>query len=195
MFLESALRIAALVVAGALAPCAASEPGTPPTTTENHPVSLPDLTALDGSALPASTLDGKVVLFVNVASKCGFTPQYEGLQALYDAKRDAGLVIVGVPCNQFGWQEPGDADQIASFCKLNYGVTFPILEKQDVNGGDRSPLYQFLVGSEVGAGRSIKWNFEKFLVGRDGAVIGHWGSRTKPDEEALVSAIDAALAK
>ena len=158
-------------------------------------MTLPSLTALDGSLLPANHLDGKVVLFVNVASKCGFTGQYEGLQALYEAKKDSGLVIVGVPCNQFGGQEPGSPTEIASFCKMNYGVDFPLLEKQDVNGPKRSALYSFLVGSEAGGDKNVRWNFEKFLVGRDGQVRHRWGSGTTPDDAELLAQIDAALAE
>ena len=154
-----------------------------------------DLVALDGSSFDRSTLDGKVVLFVNVASKCGLTPQYEGLQKLYDAKKGDGLVVVGVPCNQFGGQEPGSAEQIASFCSMNYGVTFPLLEKQAVNGSKRSSLYSWLVGSKAGGGKDIGWNFEKFLIGRDGEVAARFAPSTAPDDSGLVAAIDAALAK
>jgi glutathione peroxidase-family protein len=152
------------------------------------------LTRLDGSKLEGSELAGKVVLFVNVASKCGFTPQYEGLQALYEARQAEGLVIVGVPSNQFAGQEPGAPEEIASFCKLNYGVTFPLLEKQDVNGGQRSALYAWLVGSKVGGGERIGWNFEKFVVNRKGEVVARFGSRTAPADPALKAALDAALA-
>jgi len=151
------------------------------------------LTALDGEPLAKDTLDGKVVLFVNVASRCGYTPQYEGLEELYQSRKDKGLVIVGAPCNQFGGQEPGSAEEIATFCKLNYGVTFPLLAKQDVNGSERSALYSSLVGSEAGDGKDIKWNFEKFLVNREGQVVGRYGSSTKPLGGELTAAIDALL--
>ena len=154
-----------------------------------------DLTSLDGSALAKDVLDGKVTLFVNVASRCGLTPQYEGLQALYDAKKDDGLVIVGVPCNQFGGQEPGSADQIATFCTKNYGVTFPILEKQNVNGPDRSPLYTFLIDSEAGGGGDIEWNFGKFLVGQDGSVLKRFAPTVTPGDADLAAAIDGALGR
>ena len=147
------------------------------------------LTQLDGTPLPADTLAGKVVLFVNVASSCGYTPQYEGLQALYEARQDDGLVIVGVPCNQFGGQEPGSAETIATFCRTTYGVTFPMLEKQAVNGPDRSALYAGLVGS----GEDVRWNFEKFVVGRDGTVQARFPSGVGPDDAALLAAIDQAL--
>ena len=148
-----------------------------------------ELTALDGTPLPKETTAGKVTLFVNVASKCGFTRQYEGLQALYESKKDDGLVIVGVPCNQFGGQEPGGAEEIATFCQRTYGVEFPMLSKQDVNGKDRSELYSYLVGD----GADIKWNFEKFLVGKDGKVIARYPSGTEPNSPELTAAIDKAL--
>ncbi len=151
--------------------------------------------ALDGTPLPPETLAGKAVLFVNVASRCGFTPQYAGLQALHDAHKDEGLVVVGVPCNQFGAQEPGSAEEIATFCERNYGVTFPILEKQAVNGPKRSPLYASLVGSPAGGGGDIKWNFEKFLVGRDGQVRARFGSDATPQGEAITAAVVDALKK
>jgi glutathione peroxidase-family protein len=151
------------------------------------------LVGIDGQPLPAEAVAGKVVLFVNVASKCGFTPQYDGLQKLWQTYKDRGFVIVGVPCNQFGGQEPGSSTEIASFCRLNYGVDFPLLEKQDVNGTNRSKLYAWLVGSPAGDGSDVKWNFEKFLVGRDGRVIDRWRSMTGPDSDALKTAIEAAL--
>jgi glutathione peroxidase-family protein len=154
-----------------------------------NPLSTLALTRLDGSAMPPGELAGKVVLFVNVASQCGYTPQYEGLQALYQAKKDRGLVIVGVPCNQFGGQEPGGKEEIASFCKLNYGVTFPLLEKQDVNGAGRSGLYRWLVAG----GGDVKWNFEKFLVDRTGKIVGRYPSKVGPNDPALLAAIDGAL--
>lgn len=183
----------------ACSPSSTTEAGaTPPTASAAAPAAaaaIPELslTALNGDPLPKDTLDGKVVLFVNVASRCGYTPQYEGLEALYQSRKDKGLVIVGAPCNQFGGQEPGSAEEIATFCKLNYGVTFPLLAKQDVNGGERSALYSALVGSEAGNGTDIKWNFEKFLVNREGQVVGRYGSGTKPQSEELTAAIDALL--
>lgn len=174
--------------AGASASAAAT-----PAPAASQAISELSLTALDGEPLPADTLRGKVVLFVNVASRCGYTPQYEGLEALYQSRKDKGLVIVGAPCNQFGSQEPGSAEEIATFCKLNYGVSFPLLAKQDVNGEQRSALYSALVGSEAGESRDIKWNFEKFLVNREGQVVGRFGSGTEPQSEELTAAIDALL--
>ena len=152
-----------------------------------------DLVSLSGEPLAGDALEGNVVLFVNVASRCGLTPQYAGLQALYDAKKEAGLVIVGVPCNQFGGQEPGTKEEIATFCRAEYGVDFPLLEKQDVNGPQRSALYRFLVGSDPGGGKDIGWNFEKFVVGRDGTVAARFAPPTKPDDAALLAVIDKAL--
>ncbi|NEQ99265.1 MAG: glutathione peroxidase [Cyanothece sp. SIO2G6] len=148
-----------------------------------------NLTTLDGAALSPDALANKVVLFVNVASKCGLTPQYSGLVELDKAYGDRGLVIVGVPCNQFGSQEPGTPNEIKDFTKTNYDVEFTLLEKQDVNGANRSDLYQFLVGS----GPDIEWNFGKFLVGRDGSVVARFEPQTAPDAKELKEAIEAAL--
>jgi glutathione peroxidase len=151
------------------------------------------LVRLDGTPFPHEELAGKVVLFVNVASKCGLTPQYEGLVELYHRFRDRGFVIVGAPCNQFLGQEPGSATEIATFCSTTYGVDFPLLEKQDVNGAKRSPLYQWLIGSAAGGGSDITWNFEKFLIGRDGAVKNRFSPRVTPESPEVVAAIEAAL--
>jgi len=138
-------------------------------------------------------LEGKLVLFVNVASRCGFTEQYDGLQALWAKYQDAGLVIVGVPCNQFGNQEPGKPEEIASFCRMNFGVDFPLLEKQDVKGKTKSALYAHLVGSERAGGKEVKWNFEKFLVDPQGTVLERYRSTTTPSDPALIQAIEAGL--
>lgn len=152
-----------------------------------------DLTRLDGTPMPTGELAGKAVLFVNVASRCGLTPQYTGLVALQESHADRGLVIVGVPCNQFGAQEPGTPEEIATFCSVTYGVDFPLLEKQDVNGDGRSPLYRWLVHSEPGKGKDIAWNFGKFLVGRDGEVLARFEPTVTPDDASLVSAVESAL--
>jgi glutathione peroxidase len=151
------------------------------------------LTGLDGANIEAKQFEGKALLFVNVASKCGYTPQYDGLQALYETYKDQGLEIVGVPCNQFGGQEPGSAKEIQTFCKVNYGVKFTLLEKQDVNGKNRSELYQTLISSDKGKGKNVRWNFEKFLVDKDGNVVGRFGSGVKPDSEELKTAIEGVL--
>jgi glutathione peroxidase len=142
------------------------------------------LTLLDGQALPLSELQGKVLLLVNTASQCGFTPQYEGLEALYRRYRERGFAIVGFPCNQFGKQEPGDAGQIGMFCQKNYGVTFPISEKIEVNGANTHPLWRELKTAKpgfLGLGR-IKWNFTKFLLDRDGRVVKRYAPYTKPEQ-------------
>lgn len=148
-----------------------------------------NLTTLDGDALSPATLENKVILFVNVASQCGLTPQYSGLVELNNEFSDRGLVIIGVPCNQFGKQEPGSPEEIKDFTQSKYDVNFTLLEKQDVNGANRSPLYQFLVGD----GPDIGWNFGKFLLGRDGQVIERFEPQTTPDDSALRSAIEKAL--
>lgn len=137
---------------------------------------------LQGQDLPFSSLSGKVVLVVNTASKCGFTPQYKGLQALYDKYREQGLEIVGFPCNQFGAQEPGNADDINQFCEINYGVNFPLSEKVDVNGANAHPVYKFLTKEAKGVlgTEAIKWNFTKFLVGKDGKVLKRYAPTTSP---------------
>jgi glutathione peroxidase len=146
---------------------------------------LSDFTAnsLAGQFKPLSEYGGKVVLVVNTASKCGFTPQYEGLEKLYEQFKDDGLVVLGFPCNQFGHQEPGGADEIGEFCQLNYGVSFPMFEKIDVNGDDAHPLFEWLRTEKSGVlGDKIKWNFTKFLIGRDGTVLKRYGSTTKPEK-------------
>jgi glutathione peroxidase len=162
---------------------------------EGGPTSLGEiaLTRLDGTPFPTQELAGKVVLFVNVASRCGLTPQYEGLVELHKRYRDRGFVVIGSPCNQFLGQEPGSAEEIASFCSATYGVDFPLLAKQDVNGAGRSPLYQWLIGSEAGGGADIAWNFEKFLVGRDGAVLRRFSPKVTPEAPEVTAAIESAL--
>ncbi len=148
-----------------------------------------NLTTLEGNSLSPETLTDKVVLFVNVASKCGLTPQYSGLVALHHEFAERGFVIVGVPCNQFGSQEPGSPEEIKQFTETNYKVDFTLLEKQDVNGSNRSPLYQYLIGD----GPDIAWNFGKFLVGRDGSVVARFEPQVAPDDPSLRAAIEKAL--
>jgi len=148
---------------------------------------------LGGKVVEFSSLENKVVLFVNVASRCGLTPQYEGLVSLYEMAKEKGLVVIGVPCNQFGAQEPGTADEIQLFCSQNYGVDFPLLEKQDVNGENRSPLYQWLVNSDVGKGDDIRWNFAKFLVDRDGQIVHRFRPQVDPKDKELLHAIRGVL--
>lgn len=136
----------------------------------------------DGKIEKMSAYKGKVVLAVNVASKCGFTPQYDGLEKLYAAHKDEGFVVLGFPCNQFGAQEPGDAAEIATFCKLNYGVSFPLFAKIDVNGPNAHPLYEHMKSAKLGfaGSKSIKWNFTKFLIDRDGTVKLRFSPQTAP---------------
>ncbi len=152
-----------------------------------HDFSIAALTS-DDDVIPG--LGGKVVLAVNVASKCGLTPHYKGLQKLYEELGDEGLVVVGFPCNQFGEQEPGKADEIAEFCETNYGVTFPITEKIEVNGDNKHPLYGWF--TEVFPG-DIEWNFEKFLINRDGEVIKRYPPQTEPEDAVLLQDISEAL--
>ena len=150
-------------------------------------------TTLDGREQDLADYQGKVVLVVNTASQCGLTPQFSGLESLYEKYVDQGLVVLGFPCNQFAGQEPGTADEIGEFCQRNYGVSFPMFDKIDVNGDDAHPLYQWLKSEQSGMiGSTIKWNFTKFLIGRDGLVIGRYGSTTKPGK--IRPDIEAALA-
>jgi len=153
---------------------------------------------LDGKAVnPAEKYAGQVVLLVNVASRCGLTPQYEQLQVLYDKYADKGLAIVGVPCNQFAGQEPGSAEEIAEFCSTKYGVKFDLLEKVDVNGENAAPLYKTLTSEETNpkSPGPIAWNFEKFLFNRKGELVARFGPRVTPDSSEVVEAIEAELAK
>jgi glutathione peroxidase len=139
---------------------------------------------LDGTPQKLDAWSGKVLLIVNVASKCGFTPQYEGLEALYRAHKNEGFAILGFPCNQFGHQEPGDAAEIRNFCSTKYEVTFPLFAKIDVNGANAHPLYKFLKHAAPGVlgSEAIKWNFTKFLIDREGNVVRRYASADKPDE-------------
>jgi glutathione peroxidase len=141
------------------------------------------VTAADGSASDLSPFTGQVLLIVNTASKCGFTPQYEGLEALYRKYKDRGFAVLAFPCNQFGAQEPGDAGEIASFCRLSYDITFPLFGKIDVNGEDAAPLFRHLKHEAKGllGSEAIKWNFTKFLVDRSGAVVERYAPTTKPE--------------
>jgi glutathione peroxidase len=136
-----------------------------------------------GEPLDLSSKKGKVLLVVNTASKCGFTPQYDGLEKLYQQFKDDDFEVLGFPCNQFGGQEPGNADEIAEFCKVNFGVTFPLMAKVDVNGSEASPLFDWMKGEAKGlmGSTKIKWNFTKFLVNREGAVVERFGPQDKPE--------------
>jgi glutathione peroxidase len=140
-----------------------------------------------GKDYPLSQHKGKLVLVVNVASKCGFTPQYEGLEKMYERFREKGLVILGFPCNQFGQQEPGTNEEIQQFCKLNYGVSFPVLAKVDVNGANTAPIYQFLKSEAPGflGIEAIKWNFTKFLIDGEGNILDRFSPQTSPEDIAV----------
>jgi glutathione peroxidase len=157
--------------------------------------SIYDFTAetLDGRPAPLAAYRGKVVLIVNTASKCGFTPQYKGLETLYKRFRDRGLVVLGFPCNQFGAQEPGSAEEIANFCSLTYDVDFPMMQKIDVNGPKAHPLYAYLKKAKRGVlgTEGIKWNFTKFLVDRKGQVVKRYGPTVEP--KALEAAVEALI--
>lgn len=149
---------------------------------------------IDGQPFPLAQLRGKALLVVNTASACGFTPQFKGLQELWARYADQGLVVLGFPCNQFGGQDPKPDDEIAQFCELNYGVTFPMMAKVDVNGSEAHPLFAWLKAEAPGllGTEGIKWNFTKFLVGRDGQVLRRFAPQDKP--ESLTAAIESALA-
>jgi glutathione peroxidase len=151
------------------------------------------LTSIDGSKDLLGTLRGKVVLAVNVASRCGLTPQYTGLEQLQQELADEHFTVVGFPCNQFGAQEPGTEDQIRTFCSTTYGVTFPMSSKLEVNGPQRHPLYAWLTSAENGFPGDIQWNFEKFLIGRDGRVLKRYPPPTRPEDRGLMQDIADAL--
>jgi glutathione peroxidase len=153
------------------------------------------LKTLDGQDSSLGSLAGKALLVVNVASKCGLTPQYSGLERLQERFGGQGFSVVGFPCNQFAGQEPGSAEEIQTFCSTTYGVTFPLFEKIDVNGDNRHPLYAELTKTSDAEGESgdVQWNFEKFLVGADGEVLARFRPRTEPEDDAVVKAIEAAL--
>jgi len=153
------------------------------------------LNSIDGKPTPLSQFKGKVVMLVNVASRCGFTPQYEGLEALYKKYADQGFVIVGIPANNFGGQEPGTNAEIKTFCKSKYSVTFPMMGKVSVKGADQTPLYQFLTGEQTDpkfAG-DIKWNFTKFLVNKDGKIVDRFEPKVTPEDPQVISALEKQL--
>jgi len=149
---------------------------------------------IDGHDTSLAPYKGQVLLIVNVASHCGFTPQYKALEAAYQTNKDKGLTILGFPCNQFGGQEPGSNEEIKQFCTSKYEVTFPLFDKIEVNGANRSPLYVALAGVESPFPGNIRWNFTKFLIGRDGKILQRFDSKVKPDSPEITQAIAAALA-
>ncbi len=150
---------------------------------------------LDGKPIDLAQYQGKVLLIVNTASECGFTPQYKGLEAVYEQFKDRGVVVLGFPCNQFGGQEPGGSEEIGSFCERNFGVTFPLFEKVEVNGDSAHPLFEHLKEKAPGllGSKAIKWNFTKFLVQKDGTVFGRYAPTTKPEE--MMADIEKLLAQ
>jgi glutathione peroxidase len=148
--------------------------------------------SIDGEPLPMSKFKGNAVLVVNVASQCGLTPQYTGLEELWRARRDKGLVILGVPANDFGAQEPGTENEIKTFCETRFAVDFPMTAKEHIIGGEAHPLYKWIAG-ELGEDAAPKWNFHKYLIAKDGTIAGTFGSRTEPNAPDLVAAIDTAL--
>jgi glutathione peroxidase len=149
---------------------------------------------IDGKDTTLAGYKGKVLLIVNVASKCGYTKQYAALEATYLKYKDQGFVVLGFPCNQFGGQEPGSNEEIKEFCSSKFNVTFPLFDKIDVNGKNRAPLYTLLAGQNSPFPGDIKWNFNKFLIGKDGKILHRWESKVTPDAPELTSAVEAALA-
>jgi glutathione peroxidase len=156
-----------------------------------HEIAVKDINGKDTSL---KDYQGKVLLVVNVASQCGLTPQYKALEAIHEKYKEKGLVVLGFPCNQFGGQEPGSNEEIKQFCSSKYNVSFPLFDKIDVNGPKRHPLYSALAGKESPYPGDIKWNFGKFLIGRDGKILKRFEPRTVPDAPEVVAAIEAALA-
>jgi len=186
------ILIAVVIVTG----CATSNATEQESTKVSKPLNLA-MKSLDGKDVDLSKYEGKVVLIVNVASKCGLTGQYEQLQELHEEYSDKGLAVLGFPCNQFLFQEPGTAEEIREFCRVNYGVTFDMFAKVKVNGKGACDLYKTLTVLDtkpVGPGK-ISWNFEKFIVGRDGEVVARFSPRTKPDDSKLLKVIEGELAK
>ncbi|EDY53517.1 MULTISPECIES: glutathione peroxidase [Streptomyces] len=165
------------------------------TTDGSSPLGV-EIGALTGGSADLAQYAGNAVLIVNVASKCGLTPQYNGLEKLQERYAERGFTVLGVPCNQFLGQEPGSAEEIAEFCSATYGVTFPLTEKVEVNGEERHALYERLVGFADAEGHSgdIRWNFEKFLIGRDGSVVARFSPQTEPESDEVVAAVEGALA-
>jgi len=150
---------------------------------------------IDGKATSMKAYDGKVLLIVNVASHCGFTPQYKALEAVYEKYKDKGFAVLGFPCNQFGAQEPGSNEEIKQFCSSKYSVSFPMFDKIEVNGPNRHPLYVALAGQDSPFPGNIKWNFTKFLIGRDGKILKRFDSGIVPNSPEVLAAIESALAK
>ena len=188
-----ALAIAACTKANEVQPQA--KPAVPAVAVKELAMWNTPLKTLQGQPTSLASYKGKALLVVNVASKCGMTPQYTQLEALQKVYGPKGFTVVGFPCNQFGGQEPGSPEQIAEFCSATYGVTFPMMEKVDVNGAARHPIYQELTAIPDASGHKgdIRWNFEKFVVSADGTQITRFQPQTKPDDPTVVAAVEAAL--
>jgi glutathione peroxidase len=187
------LALAVTLVGAAIGPLAAGE--TAAAAAEKQNALSFTVKDIDGKDVNLETYKGKVILMLNVASKCGNTPQYEGLEKLYSKYKEKGLVVMGFPANNFGGQEPGSNAQIKEFCEATYKVDFPMFAKVSVKGADQAPLFKYLTAQECKplSKGDIAWNFEKFLVGKDGTLIGRFGNKVQPDDPALVGAIEAAL--
>jgi glutathione peroxidase len=182
-----------LLLAGVVAACVASASG------EEKPTSALDfkMKSITGQDVNLAEYKGKVLLMVNVASRCGYTGQYEGLESMYEKYQDKGFAVLGFPCNQFLWQEPGNDAQIAEFCSSKYHVKFPMFSKIEVNGANAAPLYKYLTSVETKPAKKgkISWNFEKFVVGKNGEVVARFAPGTEPDAPEVVAVIDAELKK
>lgn len=188
--------VGAAALLAALSAPAFSEPRAPatPASKESSAMTATQFTSINGKPLDLTTLGAKAILVVNTASKCGFTPQYKGLEELYEAKKADGLVIVGVPSNDFGAQEPGTEAEVKTFCEINYGVTFPLTQKYAVTGAGKHPFYTTAVAA-LGTQAQPKWNFHKVLISGDGTPLKAYPSATKPADAELIADIEAALAK
>ena len=190
-----------LLLAGVVAACVTSaraDDAAKPADSKQAPAALDfKVKSIAGKEVDLAQYQGKVIVVVNVASECGLTPQYEGLEALYEKYSDKGLTVLGFPCNQFGKQEPGSDAEIAQFCETNYKVKFPMFSKVDVNGEGAAPLYKHLTSLDAkpkGKGQ-VAWNFEKFVIGKNGEVVARFAPMTEPDAPELITAIEAELAK
>lgn len=188
------LKVIAMMAAVAAVSCVANPNKETVVNSTNESIYSIEVERIGGETVTLDAYKGKVLLIVNTASKCGFTGQYDGLEKLYKEYEPQGLVVLGFPSNNFLRQEPGTNEDIATFCKLNYGVTFPLFAKINVKGKEQHPLYKLLT-SDPEHGKKISWNFNKYLVGTDGQILAYFGSKTKPDDKQLVEAIEAALKK
>ena len=167
------------------------------TSTSSNPANISDIIVkdIDLKEIKLSEYRGKVLLIVNVASKCGFTSQYEGLQNIYEKYKDQGFEVLGFPCNDFGGQEPGTNEEIKNFCSLNYEATFPMFDKVHVKGNEKTPLFDLLTNNSATGKSSINWNFEKFIIDKEGNIVDRFRSMTKPDSKKITSLIEQELSK